>query len=258
MGTNERDRYYHGGAGAENRRNWDRSSRDGDYGRDYENRFRTDRDRNREYYSHHHDPEEKSYNVNDQRERNYNTGRQQHNFRDRGSDADRYANTVDNVEQRMRYDRARLQQQGYGSGQMSGYSGSAFGGSNYSSHGDFGGSNAYGAMSGGGGNTDDYISMSGYGGDRGNISNNRDRGTPNYGNRNYTQRFDNGNYSSGRGNKLTISHYSPDNQAGSYSGFGKFGTTGDERYENRNFYQYERNHHNPDRGGYSDYDPNTY
>ncbi|WP_299823200.1 hypothetical protein [uncultured Pontibacter sp.] len=54
--------------------------------------------------------------------------------------------------------------QGYGSGRMSGYSGSAFGGANYSSHGGFGGADRYGAMSGYGGNAANYVSSSGYGG----------------------------------------------------------------------------------------------
>ncbi|MBC5992330.1 hypothetical protein [Pontibacter cellulosilyticus] len=64
----------------------------------------------------------------------------------------------------MKRERDSQRMQGYGSGRLGGYSGSAFGGSNYSSHGDFGGSSEYGAMSGYGGNSDHDVSSSGYGG----------------------------------------------------------------------------------------------
>ena len=70
----------------------------------------------------------------------------------------------ENYMDEMKRERESRQRQGYGSGRLGGYSGSAFGGANYSAHGDFGGAPHYGSMSGYGGNADDYVSSSGYGG----------------------------------------------------------------------------------------------
>lgn len=69
----------------------------------------------------------------------------------------------DYVEQ-MKRERQAQRMQGYGSGRLGGYSGAAFGGANYSSHGGYGGAPEYGAMSGHGGNADHDASSSGYGG----------------------------------------------------------------------------------------------
>ncbi|GAB3199400.1 hypothetical protein ABID22_002326 [Pontibacter aydingkolensis] len=85
-------------------------------------------------------------------------------------------NELENMER----ERNQLQRQGYGAGRMGGYSGSAFGGANYSSHGDFGGSEAYGSMSGHGGNADRFVSSSGYGGGYGDSTVRASSDTPHY------------------------------------------------------------------------------
>lgn len=245
MATNERDNYYHGGLGAENRRNWDRSTRDGDYGRDYENRFRSGKDRDREYRRHYRDLEDRYYDSTHRNGPDMSNIRQGYGISSFDDNDARFTDTGEAIAQRMQRDRDRLRR-------MGGYSGSAFGGSNYSAHGDFSGSSDYGAMSGSGGNVDDYTSMSGYGGDRSNVAHSAGRNASYY-NRNNYSRDDYDDFTKRRG----ISNHSPDNQAGAYSGFGKYGTTGDDAYENRNSYQYERNSRIIDRGGYRNYDPNN-
>ncbi|HEY4652494.1 MAG TPA: hypothetical protein VIG72_13815 [Pontibacter sp.] len=255
MERDERNRYYHGGAGDENRRDWDRNSRDGDFGRDYENRFRSSRDRDQDYRRHYHaleDEYDRSVQGNGPGMSTIRQGYGIASFEGR----DRFTDTGEDIAQRMRRDRERLQQQGYGSGQMGGYSGSAFGGSNYSSHGDFGGASNYGSMSGGGGNVDEYVSMSGYGGDRGSISNNHDRGVPDYSNRQFGDQYGEGLGSgrggTGRGNYSSFSNYSPDNYSSSkgndkYTGYRHQSNSGN----------YSSDYNNRDRGGYENYDPNN-
>ena len=74
------------------------------------------------------------------------------------------ASREDDYVERMKRERQAQRMQGYGSGRIGGYSGAAFGGSNYSSHGGYGGAPEYGAMSGRGGNAGYGASSSGYGG----------------------------------------------------------------------------------------------
>ncbi|MBF9254449.1 hypothetical protein I2I11_14185 [Pontibacter sp. 172403-2] len=163
MERDNRDLYFHGGLGEENRRNYGPADRDReDYGRAYDHRDRDhtfDSDRFRNYQRRDYDMENRYYenmrgnqdNLSDIRQR---YGVSSYKGSGYGYDSDRNGNW-----QQQR----RHSQQGYGSGRMGGYSGSAFGGANYSAHGDFGGSPEYGNMSGGGGNLNDDASSSGYG-----------------------------------------------------------------------------------------------
>ncbi|MER2997534.1 hypothetical protein [Pontibacter populi] len=246
----DRDNYYHSGLGAENRRDWDRSTRDGDFGRDYENRFRTDRDRNEEYRRRNQDMRD-NYNRNVKGD----TGglsniRQSYGISGFGSQG-RFTDTGEDIAQRMRRDRDRLHDQGYGSGRISGYSGSAFGGSNYSAHGDFSGSSDYGAMSGGEGNVEDYVSMSGYGGGRGNFSGSSGRDASDYSRRSYGNRYgDEGagfeRRTSDFESNTNVGRYSPDNQRSLYTSFS------DIRHKDSENVRYGRSQNS---GGYETYEP---
>ena len=226
-----RDRYYHSGLGTENRRDWDRSTRDGDFGRDYENRFRSDRDRNEDYRRHYHSLEQNYYDNTQGQHHNLDNIRQGYGYSSfESGNNENLRDSGEEIANRMRRDRERLQQQGYGSGRMSGYSGSAFGGSNYSSHGDFGGSSDYGAMSGDDGNVEDYVSMSGYGGGQGSISTHSDRDYPNYSRSRFSEQY--GNYDRRDNDRSQVrGNYSDSN--------------------------YRRNSDRIDRGGYENYDPNN-
>ncbi|MBC5772678.1 hypothetical protein H8S95_01270 [Pontibacter sp. KCTC 32443] len=275
----ERDNYYHSGLGSENRRDWDRSSRDGDFGRDYENRYRSTHDRDEEY-------RRRSYGT----DRNYSDNQSNRYTSDdlrRGYGVSRlggYGSRYDDTDYvaRMERDREILQQQGYGSGRTSGYSGSAFGGSNYSSHGGFGGSSGYNNMSGGGGNADDYVSMSGYGGGRGNISVHSDRGVPNYSRSRFGDQYGYEGISAGMGTGSTYggqnygggTGYGSGNQGGSWGrdtygsssgNYGGYGSMGGGGFESGTKYKtYSADNYSSgssgsysDRGGYSNYDPNN-
>ncbi|MEJ8757270.1 hypothetical protein WG947_09705 [Pontibacter sp. H259] len=234
----ERDNYYHSGLGSENRRDWDRSSRDGDFGRDYENRYRTTHDRDEQYRRHsygtdrHYGDDRRDRYSSDDISRGYGVSRL-------GGYGSRY-NDTDYVA-RMERDRELLQDRGYGSGRTSGYSGAAFGGSNYSSHGNFGGSSDYNNMTGRGGNDEDYVSMSGYGGGRGNISVHSDRGVPNYSRSRFGEQY--GYSGSGGGSSYGSQNYGGGIRGNSWNrdSYGSSGSYGS----------------NSDRGGYSDYDPNS-
>ncbi|WP_266206076.1 hypothetical protein [Pontibacter kalidii] len=197
----DNDRYYHSGLwSGRDVYDFDRDTRDGDFGREYQDRYRDgnnprdfrdrrdfDANRFQNYRSRDYDLED-NYNENT-RGRHHELGniRQGYGFSSFGSNTGRH-DEMRNMER----ERRAQQEQGYGSGRMSGYSGSRFGGANYSAHGDFGGSSRYGSMSGDSGNVDDYVSMSGYGGGHSNDSmhpdrsTHSDRGEPNYlgGNRN--------------------------------------------------------------------------
>ncbi|WP_147383156.1 hypothetical protein [Pontibacter oryzae] len=180
---NKRDdeiRYYHGGLGAEeNRRDFDRNTRDGDFGREYENRYRhrqhpqdyrnrRDFDAHRfEDYDRHANELNANYNRNTHISEPYLSDIRQGygipEFRRLGSEPH---NRLDDMER----ERRAQQQQAYNTGRPGGYSGAAYGGSNYSTHGDFGGAPGNGAMSGAGGNSENYTSSSGYGGGHGSPS----------------------------------------------------------------------------------------
>jgi hypothetical protein len=161
MNREYRNRYYHGGLGAEeNRREWDRATRDGDYGPDHELRFRKNVDSEQEDYRRHDSEMEHNYYRYAQGDHHrLDDIRQGYGYSSFERDHDRN----DEVS-RMKRERANQPDLGYGSGIMGGYSGSSFGGSNYSVHGSFGGSPDYGSMSGYGGNANNMLSSSGYGG----------------------------------------------------------------------------------------------
>lgn len=169
-------RYYHGGLGAaENKRDFDRNTSDGDFGREYENRYRNhehpqDYRNRRDYDAHRFDDYARHTNG---YEANYRQNRYQPQPRLENT---RHGYGIHGFEGRMndQYQRVRnmerermakqQQQQQQASGSHRGYSGARFGGSNYSANGDFGGAPEYGAMSGAGGNAENYTSYSGYGG----------------------------------------------------------------------------------------------
>ncbi|AKD05173.1 hypothetical protein POKO110462_22240 [Pontibacter korlensis] len=254
--SNERDnRYYHEGLGADgNRRNFDRDTRDGDFGREHQDRYRhgnnphdfrnrRDFDANRfeNYPRRDHDMEDNYYENTRRDSHSLSNIRQGYGFSSFDDSSDP-GNDMEN----MRRERGALQDQGYGSGRLSGYSGSGFGGANYSSHGDFGGSPQYGSMSGDRGNINTYVSSSGYGGGHSNASmhpdqsTHSDRGEPNYMGPNRNPREQEGFSGRSRGNSNSdrergggygSGFYSPDN-----SGLRKGNRT--------------------DRGGYINQDPN--
>ncbi|NDK55361.1 hypothetical protein [Pontibacter fetidus] len=257
----DRDNYYHSGLGSENRRDWDRSSRDGDFGRDYENRFRNTHDRDEEYRRRNYGTD-RNYTSRHGQSHDPNEIRRGYGISDVGGE-NRFTDTGENIEQRMRRDRNYLYDRGYGSGRTSGYSGAAFGGSNYSSDGGFGGSEEYGAMSGGGGNVDDYVSMSGYGGGRGNVPVRSDRGVPNYSSGSSRSGQYNSDYrSSGFGSNYGDRHYGTSERSSSWNRDNYNDNSGNEDDNGMNYRSfgigntsvYDRR--NADRGGYSNYDPN--
>ncbi|GHA55143.1 hypothetical protein [Pontibacter akesuensis] len=183
MERNERNRYYQ--QNDENRmdRDYDRNAYrnnyygrgDNDYGRDQDNRrwiqesredFRergvlnNDNNRFQDYRSRDYDME-RNYRDNTRGQQGrLGDIRQGYGISSFDQNSDRYGSGMNN----MQRERNSQMHQGYGSGRMSGYSGSRFGGSNYSSDGDFGGSSNYDSMSGTDGNMDRYVSTSGYGG----------------------------------------------------------------------------------------------
>lgn len=175
----EQDNYYHGGVGEENRRYQSHGQNyHNDFGRGYDRRPDNyfngrsieERRQDMSQYDNHarlrsgnHDFDNEAYSNfqrNNQQLRNAydNQVRREHHQLDdirQGYGVPEFGNKSGSGYQ---------QEQGYNSGRMSGYSGAAFGGSNYSAHGGFGGAPEYGAMSGDRGNVTQYTSASGYGG----------------------------------------------------------------------------------------------
>lgn len=245
MKQTDRDDYYFGTG---KHRDWDRSSRDGDYGRDYENRFRTDRDRNDEYRNRDYTMERDYYKNMQNSTNDMSNIRQGYGVPSFSSDS--YQQTSDDIARRMQRDRDRLRKLSNSGNQDSGYSGSRFGGSNYSAHGDFGGSSEYSAMSGDRGNVDDYTSMSGYGGGYGSTQHSSGRGESNYSNRSNYDRYS--NRGSGSGMARGVGRYSPDNYSESTGNQGSYGSREYNPYNQDRNYNMDRN----DRGGYRNHDPN--
>ena len=196
MERDNQDLYYHGGVGEENRHNFGPANRDReDYGRAFDHRDRDhtfDSDRFRNYQRRDYDMENRYYENMRGNQNNLSDIRQGYGVGSTGGsgygyDSDRNGN---------RQQQHRQQQQGYGSGKMGGYSGSAFGGANYSAHGDFGGSPEYGNMSSGGGNLNDSASSSGYGSPNQGSRNSSNYNTyrSNEGQNKYSGSYDRGGY----------------------------------------------------------------
>ncbi|PRY09748.1 hypothetical protein CLV24_11887 [Pontibacter ummariensis] len=178
----------------------------------------------------------------------------------------------EDLEDMQRERRARYEQ-GYGSGRLGGYSGSAFGGANYSAHGDFGGSPDYGSMSGSGGNADDYASPSNYSSGHGNTYSHPDRGVPNFSSRSWGDQYGDGGLGQGsrRGDAYGNGRYGRDrdyeNSGNKNSSRGNYGSaySSDRSYvgdnnRNSNSGYYNRNTRyssNSDRGGYINHDMNN-
>jgi hypothetical protein len=268
MNRHERDRYYQD-YGNENRQDFNRYDRQGrdltpqferEYQRQYQdedrsdfgrNRYSSDRDKFQSYRSRDYDME-RNYNDNTRgRKDDLGNIRQGYGIPGFGGTSERNDTVGD-----MQRERKAQQQQGYGSGRMSGYSGSRFGGSNYSTHGEFGGSDRYGSMSGGGGNSDDYVSSSGYGGGQGESYTHSERGVPNYSMRNF-----NSDYGAGTSGSSTHGgkNYGGGNNGGSMrnntygSSSGNYGSGGTSSSDRSNFGRYASD---ADRGGYTNFDPN--
>ncbi|GAB3527922.1 hypothetical protein GCM10027443_04990 [Pontibacter brevis] len=284
MERNDRDRYYTGGYSDNrydydysNNNNRDRYDRYDDDRNDRYNRYdrndRYDREERpgrelkqqfeREYQSHHNDRYADNARFGDRdssrdyRNRDYDMERNYYsNTRgDRGTlgnvrqgygisgfsgTSDRYDRIND-----MQRNRSAQNDQGYGSGTIGGYSGSRYGGSNYSAHGDFGGSSNYGSMSGSGGDMDNLSNSSGYG-----SSSYSDRGQPDYSTRNFEDRYGAGTGSTYGESAGNIRGNSSDNY-----GYGSRsqGTSG---YSGRSILDEERYSSNSDRGGYVNRDRN--
>lgn len=282
MERDDRNRYYQGGYSNENRSGDNRENR---YSRDLNQEFERehqsshqnivndsgnfyrdsayerdhDNSRFQNYRSHDYDMERNYYENPRGNQDNLGDIRQGYGISSFGGTSDRY-NTAND----MQRERNAQFEQGYGSGRMSGYSGSRFGGSNYSATGNFGGSSDYGSMSGSGGNIDDYVSSSGYGG--GNSSVHSDRGIPNYSSRNFSDDYSASpatHYGGGAGYTGGNSGVSFGNSTygvstGNYGGYGSMGGSmqgsGNSGFgDNANFDHYAAN---ADRGGYINRDPN--
>lgn len=268
METNNENRYYHGSFGSGNRHESDKRNQlnDGDYGKEYEARYKGHDGRNRLDYDSYNRGEDRSFYGKSMLKPGESRSRRGYGVEDNvrggsGYDADRNGND------RKISDR---NEGGYGSGRTGGYSGAAFGGSNYSSHGSFGGDSSYGSMSGGGGNMGPFASKSGYG----NPNVNSDRGVPNYGiNRETTDSASNNtyrgqNYGSANsvekgGNTWEANNYNSAS-GGNQNGYGSMGSntaSGNNTYKgygsnnNRSGSGYTQR--KSDRGGYTDYDPNN-
>ncbi|WP_276496400.1 hypothetical protein [Pontibacter litorisediminis] len=244
----ENNPYYHEGLWTgRDAYDFNRDTRDGDFGKEHQERYRhgnnpqdfrnrRDFDANRfqNYPSRDHDMEDNYYDNTRGRQRELGNIRQGYGFPSFGDSADSYKGDM----RHMQRERRAQQEQGYGSGRMSGYSGAAFGGSNYSAHGDFGGSSHYGSMSGGGGHMDDTVSSSGYGGGHSNNSMHPDRST-------HSDRGE-PNYTGSNRNPLEQQGYRGNSnmhrERGSYSS----------SYRDR----YSRGSRRTDRGGYLNQDPN--
>ncbi|MCX2740288.1 hypothetical protein [Pontibacter anaerobius] len=278
---NDRDnsRYYHSGLWTgKDVYDFDRDTRDGDFGREHQDRYshgnnphdfrdRRDFDANRfqNYRSRDYDMEDNYYDNTSNRRHDLGDIRQGYGISSFEGSSDRYDDM-----RGMQRERRAQQEQGYGSGRLSGYSGSRFGGANYSAHGEFGGGSGYGSMSGGGGNMDDSVSSSGYGGGYGQESVHSNRGIPNYSsNRRSGEHYgysginQGGGVGSSYGGKNfgggigyegghaggTLGSRTYGSSSGNYGGYGSMASgdsdTGNFSRENRT-----------DRGGYRNQDPN--
>lgn len=260
-------RYHHGSPGSGNRHTEERRNdlRDGDFGREYENRYRSNDGRNRmSYDAYKSDNKWMKSSVPSWDERRATRG---YGVEDSaggsgyGYDSDRNGN-----------DRTpgSRDQGGYGTGRMGGYSGSGFGGSNYSSHGSFSGNSAYGSMSGGGGNVGWGASSSGYG----NQNSYSDRGVPdydmsrlgrdsgsgsNYGATNYSGGT--GHENSNRSNAWGERSYGGATENFSGRSMGLNTSSEDDSYKgygsNNSRNGSGKSERSYDRGGYYNYDPNN-
>lgn len=220
------------------------------YGND---RF-SDSDRSREYRNRDYDMERNYYSNTRGDGGNLGDVRQGYGISSFTGTSDRYNNLSD-MERNRNQD-----EQGYGTGRLGGYSGSRFGGANYSAHGDFGGSSDYGSMSGSGGNMDNLTSSSGYG--YSNSSGYSDRGQPDYSTSNFENRYGAGvgdtysgttRYTGGnRGGSVGRNSYGNSQDNGSY-GSGRDENTG---YSRSSILDDDRYSANSDRGGYVNRDPN--
>ena len=283
MERNDRKHYYEGAYGNENQYPGNRSNRGyGDLNRQSERQHRgrdsdsfyrdsayerdDDNSRFRNYRSRD-DDMERNYYENTRGDRGMlGDVRQGYGISSFGGSSDRY-NTAND----MQRERNAQFEQGYGTGRMSGYSGSRFGGSNYSATGDFGGSSDYGSMSGSGGNTDDYVSSSGYGGGYRDPGVHSDRGVPNYSTRSFGDdygagtgsTYSGGNYGGGtgypggnRGGSFGNNTYGP--SSGNYGGHGsrRDGLYGSGSSGSPEPYSDGRYAADADRGGYRRSDPN--
>ncbi|GAA4425142.1 hypothetical protein GCM10023188_05830 [Pontibacter saemangeumensis] len=288
MERNDRKHDHEGGYGHENRYPSNRSGREyGDlkqqFEREYRDSHREARDSDNFYRDSGYERDDDNSRFRNYRSRDYDMERNYYeNTRgDRGTLSDvrqgygisSFGGTSDryNTANDMQRERNAQFEQGYGTGRMSGYSGSRFGGSNYSATGDFGGSADYGAMSGSGGNQENYVSSSGYGGGFRDSGVHSDRGVPNYSTRSFGDDYGAGtgsayggeNYGGGTG-------YSGGNRGGSfgnntfgsssgnYGGYGSMGggTYGSGGYGSSDTLNYGRYAANADRGGYRHSDPN--
>jgi len=238
--------------------------RDDSGGRGHESGRNNDSDRFRNYRSRDYDMEQNYYGNTRGDRGTLGDVRQGYGISSFAGTSDRYNTASDRQRERN-----NQFEQGYGTGRMSGYSGSAFGGSNYSANGDFGGSSGYGSMSGSGGNMDDYVSSSGYGG--GGSSVHSDRGVPNYSMRSFGDGYGAGTgstyggknfgggegYASGNGGgsfgNNIYGSYSGNNGSYAASGSGTSGSGGSGFSGNTNHGRYAAN---ADRGGYVNRDPN--
>ncbi|MCJ8164276.1 hypothetical protein MKJ04_05430 [Pontibacter sp. E15-1] len=193
-------------------RNWQYDSRDhrqqdltGDFERHYQQRHHP-RDGNDNFYrnaayerdadydrarSYRHQDEdvERNYHQNTRGERDaLGDIRQGYGYSSFGGAPD--SGRMHNPAGEMQRERRAQQEQRLNSQRPGGYSGSGFGGANYSAHGSFGGSSDYGAMSGSGGNARHESSSSGYGGDQRNFSHDNNRAAYKGNQHDYTDSFE--------------------------------------------------------------------
>ncbi|WP_162053157.1 hypothetical protein [Pontibacter pamirensis] len=293
MERNDRDRYYRGGYNNENRNDSDYDNNRNSYDRDnrydydpnnrYDRNDRPGRELKQEFERDYRRQRNDRYSDNDRfsgsdrtsdyrnrdydMERNYyentrgNRGelgdiRQGYGMSGFTGTSDRY-DTMNDMER----NRSAQNELGYGSGTIGGYSGSRYGGSNYSAHGDFGGSSNYGSMSGSGGDMDDLSNSSGYGSSSTSYS---DRGQPDYTARNFENRYGAGagsTYGESAGN--TRGYGSGNTERNSYGtsysgnaeGYGS-GSSDNTGYSGRTILDEDRYSANSDRGGYVNSDRN--
>lgn len=239
MKNNFEDRFHHGSTGSGNRHEDARRNdlRDGDFGREYENRYRNQDGRNRKSYDEYRSSQSRMPDMNEGRaRRGYDVEDTRHSGYGYDSDRNGSFRTP-----------GQREQGGYGTGHMGGYSGSSFGGTNYSSHGSFSGDSGYGSMSGGGGNMGLNASSSGYGNSTGS-------GRP----------YGNSNAGYGGSNKRTS--WNTDPYGNSYGSHGGSRNAGRGTFSDGNTYKGygsgnvkgpDATGRQPDRGGYTDYDPNN-
>lgn len=214
------------------------------YSRNSDNDRFSDRDRSSDYRSRDYDMERNYYSSTRGDGANLGDVRQGYGISSFTGTSDRY-NTLSDMERNR-----NQREQGYGTGRLGGYSGSRFGGANYSAHGDFGGSSDYGSMSGSGGNMDRLTSSSGYG--YSNSSGYSDRGQPDYSTSNFENR-----YGAGMGDTYSgTTRYSDGNRGGSGNSYGSSSGNGGYGSGRTSILDDDRYSANSDRGGYVNRDPN--